>query len=248
MTTWVSQGTTNKINAHNELGLASAGALDLCRGVALLELLRNRSSRRRWSRRVSRGLAKAGRAALRHSRRHLAHGIHIWRISSGSSCVDRGRASSHLRRRGAVLAGHGARAAHGLALRRLRIAASRVAGRTRALAWVVHREAGGGRRGAWRRRLARMRCLVLRYLGGRRGTGAGGGRWLLDAVDAGDGLAFAQTKALEAGVQRTHMEEEKKDRSREGLIKRCGSGGEQERAMRWGKASGAGRVLLGRED
>lgn len=90
-----------------------------------------------------------------------------------------------------------------------------------------------------------MRCLVLRYLGGRRGTGAGGGRWLLDAVDAGDGLAFAQTKALEAGVQRTHMEEEKKDRdrSREALIKRCGSGGEQERAMRWGKANGAGRVL-----
>lgn len=87
-----------------------------------------------------------------------------------------------------------------------------------------------------------MRELVLRYLAGRRGTGAGGGHRLLDAVNAGDGFAFAETKALEAGVQRTHMEEEKKDRSRredEG----GGSGGEDGRAIRWGKAKGAGRVL-----
>lgn len=73
-----------------------------------------------------------------------------------------------------------------------------------------------------------MRELVLRYLGGRRGTGAGGGRWLLDAVDASDRLAFAETKALEAGVQRTHMEEEKKDRSREGEIKRAGVEGSED--------------------
>lgn len=89
-------------------------------------------------------------------------------------------------------------------------------------------------------------------MGGRRGTGAGGGRWLLDAVDAGDGLAFAQTKALEAGVQRTHMEEEKKDRTREGLIKKCGREwrGSEERAsdaMGEDQRRGLG-ALLGRED
>lgn len=93
-----------------------------------------------------------------------------------------------------------------------------------------------------------MRDLVLRYLAGRRGTGAGGGRWLLNAVNAGDGFAFAETKALEAGVQRTHMEEKKKDRSREGEIKKERSGGDEERAIRWGRPKARAGCLLGRED
>jgi hypothetical protein len=62
----------------------------------------------------------------------------------------------------------------------------------------------------WRRR--------LRYLAWRRGTGDGGGHGL-DAVNAGGGFAFAETKALEAGVQRTHMEEGRRAaRGREGEV------------------------------
>lgn len=234
-------GTTHEINANNKLGLASARALDLGRWVVLLKLLRDGPSGGRWSRRISGGLAIA-RSALRHARRHLAHGVHVWRVAHGGSCVDRGRAAGHLRRRRAVLAwGQRAGAAHG-ALRRLGIVASRVAGRADARALVVHWTGGG----AWRRRRLRLRlagmgaqrvrvlelvllrlgrlgmCLSLslslslglgrrrrlRYLAWRRGTGDGGGR--LDAVNAGGGFAFAETKALEAGVQRTHMEEGKK--------------------------------------
>lgn len=229
-------GATNKIDANNELGLASACALDLGRRVVLLKLLRDGTSRGWWSRRVSGGLAEAGstwrRAALRHSRRYLAQGIHVGRVADGSACVDGRRASSHLRWRGAVLAwSHGAGAAHG-ALRRLGIAASRVAGRAGARALVVHW--AGGR--AWRRRRLgmrlrerlrrelRLKLMLLRYLAWRRGTGAGGGD-ALDAVNAGGGFAFAETKALEAGVQRTHMEREKKGNSGRGNKKR--SGGEK---------------------
>lgn len=58
------------------------------------------------------------------------------------------------------------------------------------------------------RRELRLKLMLLRYLAWRRGTGAGGGD-ALDAVNAGGGFAFAETKALEAGVQRTHMGEGK---------------------------------------
>jgi hypothetical protein len=81
--------------------------------------------------------------------------------------------------------------------------------------------------------------LRLRYLARRRGTGAGGGHALVDAVNAGDGFAFAETKALEAGVQRTHMEGKRRTVPRREDKKR--SGGEEERAM--GETKGAGRVL-----
>jgi hypothetical protein len=74
------------------------------------------------------------------------------------------------------------------------------------------------------RRELRLKLMLLRYLAWRRGTGAGGGD-ALDAVNAGGGFAFAETKALEAGVQRTHMEREKKGNSGRGNKKR--SGGEK---------------------
>lgn len=180
-------GRTDEINAHDQLGLALARALDLGGGVRSLVLLGNgTSSRGRSAGRVSLlatepGGATAGRGSS-HRRRPLAHGVHVRGVADGGARVDGRRASGHLARRGAV-EGSGVRAGavDRRAGRALRVV-GRVAGRPVAWARVVHGETGRRRRGAEGRRRAGVRdLLVLRYLTWRRGAG---GRDPLGGLDA----------------------------------------------------------------
>ena len=213
-----------KINAHNQLGLAPAVALNLGGGgggggvarirseppLLLLLLLLGR-------RRVAGRPSIAGRAAG-DGRRTASHDG--WRVAGNrrAAGVDGRGTANHLRRGRAGRALVRTEAADGAGGTGRVVC--RVAGRSRTSTWMIHLEARLGRVGCSRRdgALARGRREERRYLRGSRGraralqqAGAGtGARQVrvcvrLDRLDRGGArLAFTKTKAFQARVQRTH--------------------------------------------